>query len=69
MSPDDRLTTREVAELIGVVPGTWRDYVARGTAPAADGRHDARTPFWLRSTIETWQADRWGTPGRPPKNR
>lgn len=51
----DGLSTAEVAELIGVKPSTFRAYVMRGQAPPADGYHDKRTPYWLRSTIEAWR--------------
>lgn len=53
--PDDRLTTAEIAELYGIVPATFRNYVRRDQAPKADGYHDKRTPYWLRSTIEAWR--------------
>jgi predicted DNA-binding transcriptional regulator AlpA len=55
---DDQLTTANAAALVGVTPATFRSYVAKRYAPPPDGHHDQRTPFWLRSTIETWQASR-----------
>lgn len=56
----DELTTAAVADLLGIEPATWRAYVARGQAPGPDGRHDARTPYWRRETVEAWQAGRRG---------
>lgn len=53
---DDQLTVREVAELLGIAPVTFRAYVSRGRAPKADGQFDGRTPYWLRSTIESWRS-------------
>jgi len=58
MSSDERLTVPQVAALLGVTTSTWRAYVARGQAPAADGRHSVRVPWWWRSTIEEWRAKR-----------
>jgi predicted DNA-binding transcriptional regulator AlpA len=55
---DDRLTSAQAAEVAGVKPSSWRVYVSRGDAPQPDGMIDGRTPFWLRSTIETWQQTR-----------
>ena len=51
----DELTTADVAALLNIQPVTWRAYVSRGQAPPADGQFDGRTPYWLRSTIETWR--------------
>lgn len=64
---EDRLTTADVARLLGIDPATWRGYVShrkpvQNPAPPADGKFDARTPWWFRSTIEAWQANR---PNRP----
>ena len=53
-----RLTTAQVAQEVGIRPATWRAYVARGQAPEADGQLDARTPYWLRATIDKWIAQR-----------
>lgn len=55
MSGDERLTTAQVADLLGIKPRTWSSYVARGQAPAADGRIDGRTPYWLAPTIEEYR--------------
>lgn len=54
----DKLTATSVAAMLGIQPVTFRAYVSRGQAPPPDGRYDKRTPYWLRSTIETWQASR-----------
>lgn len=53
-----RLTTQGVAEHLDIKASTWRAYVARGQAPQPDGHYDARTPYWLASTIDTWKASR-----------
>lgn len=50
----ERMLIAEIAESAGIEPATFRSYVARGFAPAPDG-HFGRTPFWLRSTIESWR--------------
>lgn len=52
---DDKLTVTQIAELYGIKPATFRAYVKRKQAPAADGQHDGRTPYWLRSTLEQWR--------------
>ena len=51
---DDRLTSAQAAEVAGLAASSWRVYVSRGDAPAPDGMIDGRTPYWLRSTIETY---------------
>jgi hypothetical protein len=63
MTAEDRLTVAEAAELVGVAPATWRAYVARGRAPKPDGRHDKRTPYWFRSTVEGWRLSWSPVPG------
>ncbi len=55
----------QCAERAGLRPGTWRSYVARGLAPAADDPDldypvNRRRPRWLVSTIERWEALRPG---------
>jgi hypothetical protein len=60
---EDRLTTADVAKLLGIAPVTWRGYVSHrkpvnNPAPTPDGHIDARTPYWLRSTVEAWQSGR-----------
>lgn len=56
----DRVTVAQAAELAGVGASTWRAYVARGQAPAADGQTNSGAPWWLRETVETWLANRPG---------
>ncbi|MFD3424295.1 hypothetical protein [Streptomyces decoyicus] len=66
------VSIREAAEAAGVAPGTWRAYVARGQAPAADypaGAHGHVTavfpgPWWRKSTVAAWVADRPGQGAR-----
>lgn len=53
------MTTADVAAMLGVTPATVRSYSARGVMPAPDG-HLGRTPWWERSTIETWATNRPG---------
>jgi hypothetical protein len=66
MSPDDLLTGPQIAALLGVGPATWRGYVSRGQAPAADDPDDGnpnewrRNPRWRRSTVEAWRKARRG---------
>ena len=54
-APADTLTATQVATELGIQPATFRTYVMRGQAPKADGYHDKRTPYWLRSTIVAWR--------------
>jgi hypothetical protein len=60
----ERLTVAEAAEVAGVRPSTWRSYVARGQAPAADGAFDRRTPWWWSTTVRAWVD---ASPGRGVK--
>lgn len=55
---DERLTVSAIAEKLDIKPSTWRSYVARGLAPAADGEFDKRTPWWLASTVDAWSGPR-----------
>lgn len=55
---DDRLTSTDITRMLGITPELWRQWRHRGKAPQSDGYHDRRTPYWLRSTIETWQETR-----------
>lgn len=50
-----KLSVAEVAEYLGIKPSSFRSRVSRGAAPDPDGYHDARTPYWLRSTIASTQ--------------
>ena len=63
----DMLSTREVAELVGVKPASIRRYRVRGTFPEPDG-YVGVTPWWYRSTVEAWLAKRPPV-GRPPKSQ
>lgn len=55
------LTAAQCAARIGVTPGTWRVYVHKGLAPAADDLGDlgkaarGRRPRWLASTLDEWK--------------
>lgn len=57
-APAETYTARSAAAYIGVEPGTWRAYVSRGRAPKADGHHDARTPYWLKATLDGYLEER-----------
>jgi predicted DNA-binding transcriptional regulator AlpA len=50
------LTSKQVAELLGVSPKTISAYKARGQMPAPD-REYGRTPLWKYSTIQEWRKD------------
>jgi predicted DNA-binding transcriptional regulator AlpA len=50
------LTSKQVAELLGVSPKTISAYKARGQMPAPD-REYGRTPLWKHSTIQQWRKD------------
>lgn len=54
---DDRLTSTEVAAILGIKPRTLSAYLARGQGHEPDGRI-GRTPWWYRSTAEAWVAER-----------
>lgn len=53
--PDDKFTATQIATLYNITTSTFRAYVTRKQAPPADGYHDKRTPYWLRSTLEEWR--------------
>jgi hypothetical protein len=60
-----KLTANLAAEMAGVRPNTWRAYVARGHAPAPDGREElSRHPYWLETTVSAWKASRPGPGAR-----
>jgi len=48
------LTSKQIAELLGVSPKTISAYKARGQMPAPD-REYGRTPLWKYSTIQEWR--------------
>lgn len=56
-SPDDQLTTADVAELAGLEPGTIKRYRYRGSIPPPDGWL-GRTPWWRRDTVDRWLEER-----------
>ena len=65
----DKLSTAQAAERAGVQPATWRSWrqrkLPRGNpVPDPDGWHDARTPWWLKSTIDAWTSRRAGRGAR-----
>jgi hypothetical protein len=50
------LTSKQVAELLGVSPKTISAYKVRGQMPAPDKEY-GRTPLWLYDTIEKWRGE------------
>jgi hypothetical protein len=59
----------EAASHCGILPGTWRDYVARGRAPQPDDPDEGappqrRRPRWRAETVTAWQASRPRAPRR-----
>jgi hypothetical protein len=53
----------EAASHCGILPGTWRDYVARRRAPQPDDPDEGappqrRRPRWRAETVTAWQASR-----------
>lgn len=55
MIRDVPLSTGQVAEQLGIAPGTWRVRVHREQAPPADGYFDGRTPYWWQTTIDAYK--------------
>ena len=64
MSEGEQLTVPQVAARLGIAESTWRAYVARGQAPAPDGRYGARLSWWWSSTVDGWDAGRPGSGAR-----
>lgn len=60
------LTSKQVAELLGLSPKTIGAYKARGQMPLPDKEY-GRTPLWLYDTIEKWRGE-IRTPVIPNKN-
>ncbi len=54
------LSSSQVAELLGINPGTYRDYIAKGLAPEPDVTI-GKIAGWLPETIRDWDKKR---PGR-----
>jgi predicted DNA-binding transcriptional regulator AlpA len=50
------LTSKQVAELLGVSPKTISAYKARGQMPKPDKEY-GRTPLWSYDTIEKWRGE------------
>lgn len=50
------LTSKQVAELLGVSPKTISAYKARNQMPKPDKEY-GRTPLWLYDTIEKWRGE------------
>lgn len=50
------LTSVEVAKLLEISPLTWRNYVQKGLAPAADDTSEPRRHRWLMSSVATFAA-------------
>ena len=62
---DPLLTTREIADRLGIQPTTWRSMVSLGHAPPADVPElerppGSRLPRWRWSTVEAWRKTRPG---------
>lgn len=66
-SSDEKMTVAQVAEYLGIESSTFRAYVSRDQAPAPDGQHDARTPWWWRSSIDAWGETRPRADGADPE--
>lgn len=62
-SPNDLLTTAQVAEMAGVKAMSIHQYRQRGAIPEPD-QYIGRTPVWKRRTIEKWLESRPPTPQR-----
>lgn len=54
---DMPLSTRQVAEQLGIAASTWRVRVHRGQAPQPDAMFDDRTPYWWQSTIDRYTSE------------
>jgi len=50
------LTSKQVAELLGISPKTISAYKARGQMPLPDKEY-GRTPLWSYDTIEKWRGE------------
>lgn len=63
MTAPRMLTTKEVAELVGVAESSIRTYRIRKTIPEPTG-YLGQTPWWSKSVIDKWKIERKGR-GRP----
>ncbi|GGQ88546.1 helix-turn-helix transcriptional regulator [Couchioplanes azureus] len=52
--PTDWWTAEHVAAYLGISASTWRAYVARGQAPAAERKFGKRVSAWQPSTVKAW---------------
>jgi predicted site-specific integrase-resolvase len=50
------LTSKQIAELLGISPKTISAYKARGQMPLPDKEY-GRTPLWSYDTIEKWRGE------------
>lgn len=58
----------QVADLLGVLPGTVRSYHNQGRMPEPDARV-GKVPGWIPATIESWVASRPGQGTRTDRLR
>lgn len=54
---DGYMTTKDIAELLGVTPKTVRQYLWRGDMPKEDMKVQ-QMPLWKEATIKAWQKER-----------
>jgi hypothetical protein len=63
-----RLGSKAAARYCKMEWATFRGYVSRNKAPAADGHDDDfDQDYWLDTTLDKWLATRHGRSGRPRK--
>ena len=54
------LSSRQVAEKIGVAPATIRSWRKRGKFPEPDLQPSVQAPLWAVTTIDEWLEERRG---------
>lgn len=54
---DGYMTTKDIAERLGVTPKTVRQYLWRGDMPKEDAKVQ-QVPLWKEETIEKWRQNR-----------
>jgi hypothetical protein len=54
---EGQLSSRDAAAYVGLPPSSWRVYVARGEAPAPDGKI-GNSNWWWRDTLDKWKQER-----------
>lgn len=64
--PEAQVSVGELSASTGLKPTTLSNYARRGYMPAPDG-HVGRTPWWWKSTVDTWLANRPGQAWRKGK--